>query len=128
MNSQVQGNNLTSESAALQLVSQVKFAGLTPLGTELRNKVLEPLVMGPARRGQLQKPVLIIIVTDGVPVRFLFYLVLISLVLIRGDFFLEVGRRESPRNRSCHHFCQSRTFQNSLRIRCDFVPTRPSWK
>lgn len=69
MNSPAQGNNITNESAALQLVSQVRFAGLTPLGTELRNKVLEPLVMGPARRGQLQKPVLIIVVTDGVPVR-----------------------------------------------------------
>ena len=74
MNSPAQGNNITNESAALQLVSQVRFAGLTPLGTELRNKVLEPLVMGPARRGQLQKPVLIIVVTDGVPVRPLLHL------------------------------------------------------
>lgn len=33
MNSRVDGNNINSEQAAQQLVSQVKFSGLTPLGT-----------------------------------------------------------------------------------------------
>lgn len=32
MNSRIEGNNINSEQAALALVSQVKFSGLTPLG------------------------------------------------------------------------------------------------
>ncbi|KAK4704861.1 hypothetical protein P7C70_g1351, partial [Phenoliferia sp. Uapishka_3] len=67
MNSKIEGNNINSEQAALALVSQVKFSGLTPLGTSLNNKILEPLILGPARQGRLQKPVLVICVTDGVP-------------------------------------------------------------
>lgn len=69
MNSRVEGNNIASEAAALALMQQVKFSGLTPLGTALQQKILEPLVLGPARAGRLQKPVLVIAVTDGVPVR-----------------------------------------------------------
>lgn len=38
-----------------------------PTGTALDAKVLQPLVLGPARASQLQKPVLIIAVTDGIP-------------------------------------------------------------
>jgi hypothetical protein len=40
---------------------------LTPLGTSLNNKILEPLLLGPARAGRLEKPLLIIILTDGSP-------------------------------------------------------------
>lgn len=61
MNSRIDGNNITGEAAAMQLISQVKFSGLTPLGTALQNKILEPLVLGPARAGRLQKPVLVIV-------------------------------------------------------------------
>ncbi|GAA5996525.1 hypothetical protein JCM5350_001123 [Sporobolomyces pararoseus] len=67
MNSRVEGNGLRTEQEANNLVSQVRFSGLTPLGTNLNNKVLEPLVLGPARARQLKKPVLIIAVTDGIP-------------------------------------------------------------
>ncbi|GEM12866.1 von Willebrand factor, type A domain containing protein [Rhodotorula toruloides] len=49
------------------LVNQIKFSGLTPLGTALDSKVLQPLVLGPARAGQLHKPILVIAVTDGAP-------------------------------------------------------------
>lgn len=65
MNSRAEGNNINSQQAAMQLVNQVKFSGLTPLGTALKQKILEPLVMGPARAGRLQKPVLIIAVSVG---------------------------------------------------------------
>jgi hypothetical protein len=41
--------------------------GLTPLGTSLDKKILQPLVLGPARAGQLQKPVVVIAITDGTP-------------------------------------------------------------
>ncbi|GAA5869547.1 hypothetical protein JCM1840_004454 [Sporobolomyces johnsonii] len=67
MNSRVEGNGLRTEQEAMALVQQVKFSGLTPLGTALNNKVIEPLILGPARANRLKKPVLIIAVTDGVP-------------------------------------------------------------
>jgi len=67
LNSRVEGNGINSEAAALQLVQQVKFSGLTPLGTQMRNKIIEPLVLGPARQNRLEKPVLIITITDGTP-------------------------------------------------------------
>ena len=40
---------------------------MTPLGTSLQKKVLEPLVLSPAKHGSLRKPVLIVIITDGAP-------------------------------------------------------------
>jgi len=67
MNNRLEGNNIASEQQALQLVQQVKFSGLTPLGTGMWNKIIQPLVLGPARANALQKPVLIIAITDGTP-------------------------------------------------------------
>ncbi|MCJ1479394.1 hypothetical protein MMC13_008079 [Lambiella insularis] len=60
-------NGIRSEQQAEDLVARVNYTGLTPLGTELRNQVLDPLVLQPARSGQLRKPVLIITITDGQP-------------------------------------------------------------
>ncbi|KAL8874431.1 MAG: hypothetical protein Q9174_000224 [Haloplaca sp. 1 TL-2023] len=60
-------DGIRDERMVEHIVSKIQFVGLTPLGTELRNKVIEPLVLGPARNRQLQKPVLIITVTDGSP-------------------------------------------------------------
>jgi hypothetical protein len=67
MNSDERGDNIRSKHDAEALVSRVRFSGLTPMGTNLRNKVLEPLVIGPARAGRLEKPVVVITVTDGQP-------------------------------------------------------------
>lgn len=67
MNSNVNGDNITNEPQAMQLIQQVKFSGLTPLGTQLQQKVIEPLVLRPARANQLQKPVVVIAITDGTP-------------------------------------------------------------
>ena len=67
MNSNVQGNNIRTESEAESLVRGVSFSGLTPMGTSLRNKVIDPLVLQPARAGQLNKPVMVITITDGQP-------------------------------------------------------------
>ncbi|EEH38507.2 hypothetical protein PAAG_08234 [Paracoccidioides lutzii Pb01] len=67
MNSDVQGDNIRGEQQIEQLINNIQFKGLTPMGTSLRNKVLEPLVLRPARSGQLRKPVLVITVTDGQP-------------------------------------------------------------
>jgi len=60
MNNRTEGNNITTENQALQLVQQIKFSGLTPLGTQMWQKILQPLVLGPARAGSLQKPVVVI--------------------------------------------------------------------
>ncbi|KAL1980260.1 hypothetical protein VTN96DRAFT_4404 [Rasamsonia emersonii] len=67
MNSDERGDNIRSKEDAEALVARVRFQGLTPMGTSLRNKVLEPMVIGPARAGRLEKPVLVITITDGQP-------------------------------------------------------------
>ncbi|KPV71951.1 uncharacterized protein RHOBADRAFT_30594 [Rhodotorula graminis WP1] len=67
MNSQLVGRNITSEASAQQLVSQIRFSGLTPLGTALDQKIIQPLLLGPARAGTLRKPLLVVAVTDGAP-------------------------------------------------------------
>lgn len=67
LNSTVEGNGIRTEQQVQGLMSQVKFSGLTPVGTKLKSKILDPLVMGPAQAGQLRKPVLVITVTDGQP-------------------------------------------------------------
>lgn len=67
MNSHEQGNSIRNEQQVNEMVARVKFSGLTPMGTQLDAKVLQPLVLGPARSGQLRKPVLVITVTDGQP-------------------------------------------------------------
>ncbi|KAL8715295.1 MAG: hypothetical protein Q9225_006439 [Loekoesia sp. 1 TL-2023] len=60
-------DRIQNEQMVEHIVSKVQFVGLTPLGTELKNKVIDPLVLGPARARQLQKPVLVITITDGQP-------------------------------------------------------------
>jgi Mg-chelatase subunit ChlD len=48
-------------------VSTLQFRGGTPIGTQLDAKILQPLVLSPARNGTLAKPVLVVIITDGAP-------------------------------------------------------------
>src|SRR4051812_7305653 len=67
MNSDFMQNNIKTEQQVTQVVDQIGFKGLTPMGTSLKNKVLEPLVLVPARAGRLEKPVLVITITDGQP-------------------------------------------------------------
>ncbi|KNG82465.1 transcription factor RfeF, partial [Aspergillus nomiae NRRL 13137] len=67
MNSMERGDGIRNADDVNMLVSRVRFQGLTPLGTGLKNKVLDPQVVGPARAGRLQKPVLVITITDGQP-------------------------------------------------------------
>ena len=67
MNSTEVGNGIRSADDVNRLVARVRFQGLTPLGTSLENKVLDPLVTGPVRAGRLQKPVVVITITDGQP-------------------------------------------------------------
>lgn len=67
LNSSISGDNIRNESEVAQLVQRVQFSGLTPLGTSMERKILDPLVLGPARQQQLQKPVIVITITDGAP-------------------------------------------------------------
>ncbi|KAF2104831.1 hypothetical protein NA57DRAFT_71036 [Rhizodiscina lignyota] len=60
-------DNIRSEQQIAQLMQSVQFRGLTPMGTELRRKIVDPLVLSKARAGQLRKPVLVIMITDGQP-------------------------------------------------------------
>ncbi|KAM0745795.1 hypothetical protein T439DRAFT_294867 [Meredithblackwellia eburnea MCA 4105] len=66
MNSRIE-SAISSEQQALDLIQRVEFNGMTPLGTSLEKKVLDPLVLHPAKRGGLRKPVLVVAITDGAP-------------------------------------------------------------
>lgn len=70
LNSPTGADHVNSQHAATECIDRVQFNGLTPLGRSLSSKVIEPFVLGPARSGQLRKPVLVIAITDGEPVRF----------------------------------------------------------
>lgn len=67
INSTAQGDNIRNEADVNRLIESVDFRGRTAIGTELRRKILEPLVLQRARQGQMQVPVLIIAITDGEP-------------------------------------------------------------
>jgi hypothetical protein len=67
MNSPDQGNNIRSEQQVNEMIARTRFSGLTPMGRELQNKILAPLVLQNARNGSLRKPVLVITITDGQP-------------------------------------------------------------
>ncbi|KAL8817018.1 MAG: hypothetical protein Q9223_004069 [Gallowayella weberi] len=60
-------DRVQTEHMVEHIFNNVKYTGLTPLGTELRRKIIDPLVLAPARNRRLQKPVLIITITDGQP-------------------------------------------------------------
>ncbi|MCJ1262509.1 hypothetical protein MMC22_002379 [Lobaria immixta] len=65
----VQGelDGIRTESQVEQIIAKATFSGKTPLGERLRTNVLEPLVLRKAHERQLQKPVLVITITDGQP-------------------------------------------------------------
>ena len=66
-NSNIDSDNITSEQEAMNALAKVHYNGGTPLGRNLLTKVLEPFVYAKARKNQLTKPVMVYIITDGVP-------------------------------------------------------------
>ena len=46
---------------------QVQFNGMTPLGTSLNQKVIQPFLFNGIQQRILQKPILVIVITDGEP-------------------------------------------------------------
>lgn len=67
MNSKLEGNHVKTSSEASALVDRVKFEGMTPLGTNLDAKIVQPLFAALVQRNCLPKPVLVIAITDGEP-------------------------------------------------------------
>ena len=60
-------SGIRSDQQIDQMMQQKRFNGLTPFGTRLRERVLDPLVISKMRGRQLQKPVLVMGITDGQP-------------------------------------------------------------
>ena len=67
MNANLQGDNIRNTAAAANLVARCQFSGMTPLGTQMHERILRPLVEGPIANRSMQKPVLVITITDGEP-------------------------------------------------------------
>lgn len=59
------GDSIRDRKAAEQLITQVSFRGITPLGTALEQKILKPFVYDAPQK--LDKPILVICITDGIP-------------------------------------------------------------
>ncbi|KAG6995527.1 hypothetical protein G7Y79_00044g079980 [Physcia stellaris] len=66
-NPNVKMDNIKTEQEVETLVSNIHFSGMTPLGTMLKKRVLEPMVIAKAFHNDLSKPVMIITITDGKP-------------------------------------------------------------
>ncbi|KAA8894981.1 hypothetical protein FN846DRAFT_998187 [Sphaerosporella brunnea] len=47
------------------VLNKVAYTGLTKIGTELKQKILDPFLYKEAAAGKLKKPLLIMIITDG---------------------------------------------------------------
>jgi hypothetical protein len=60
-------DGVANESQIESIMRGVQFKGLTPMGTKLRQKVIDEIVLSRAQSGQLRKPVLVITITDGQP-------------------------------------------------------------
>jgi len=60
-------SGIRSEQQVEQLLANKRYKGLTPFGTMLRQKVIDPILIPKLRSRQLQKPLLIISITDGQP-------------------------------------------------------------
>jgi hypothetical protein len=59
--------NIRSEQQINQLMQTVQFKGLTPMGTELKNKVIDGIILPKLRDRRYTKPTLVITITDGQP-------------------------------------------------------------
>jgi hypothetical protein len=62
-------DSVTDEATVDNIISNVSFSGCTQIGTMLKQRIVDPMVVGPAQAGKLKKPVLIIMITDGEVIR-----------------------------------------------------------
>ncbi|KAI7654872.1 hypothetical protein KC318_g13313, partial [Hortaea werneckii] len=59
-------SGIRTEQQIEQIMQNKRYKGLTPFGTELRKKVIDPILVQKLRSG-MEKPLLIISITDGQP-------------------------------------------------------------
>lgn len=67
MNSRTEGNGIKSAAEVNALIGKISFNGMTPLGSELDRKIIQPMVLSQAMSGSMMKPVMVIAITDGEP-------------------------------------------------------------
>ncbi|KAF2860000.1 hypothetical protein K470DRAFT_248233 [Piedraia hortae CBS 480.64] len=60
-------SNIRSEQQVKDIISRKRYKGLTPFGTKLREKVIDPLIISKLKGSGMQKPILVIGITDGQP-------------------------------------------------------------
>ena len=60
-------DNISSEQQVDNIMRQVPFKGLTPIGTQLKKQVIDEIVLARPRPGKQPKPFLVITITDGQP-------------------------------------------------------------
>lgn len=63
----MQANGVKDAQGAEAFVAKLEYKYKTKLGTVLDAKILQPFVLRPAQNGNLHKPVLVIVITDGAP-------------------------------------------------------------
>jgi len=62
-----QTSGIRSEQQIDQLLQGHRFSGLTPMGTNLKKKVIDGIFTPALNSGQMRKPLLVIAITDGQP-------------------------------------------------------------
>lgn len=60
-------SGIRSEQQVEQLLQGHRFSGLTPMGTNLKRKVIDDIFTRALNSGQMRKPLLVIAITDGQP-------------------------------------------------------------
>lgn len=60
-------NNIRTEAQVMGLMYGRKYKGLTPLGTRLRERVVDSIIIPRLRSRQAKKPVMVVVITDGAP-------------------------------------------------------------
>ncbi|KAL3150894.1 hypothetical protein ABBQ32_000644 [Trebouxia sp. C0010 RCD-2024] len=68
INAKFRGDKIRDSAGVANLVAMCPFTGMSPLGTEMYARILRPMVEGPIASRTMQKPVLVITITDGEPI------------------------------------------------------------
>lgn len=66
----VQGGVTLHSRGAVEVVRRGEVVGVQPLGTKMEQRILEPFLFQPIKRGALEKPVLIVTITGAPPPSF----------------------------------------------------------
>lgn len=69
LNSNMEGNGLSSSKEVDDIIKKVSPSGCTPTGESIETKILDKMVLPFLKSGELGRPVLVITITDGFPYR-----------------------------------------------------------